>query len=1833
MDSSEHPPVKPVEHSHSNKTSTPKKSNLIDIPTIQLPKGGGAIKGISEKFSVNAANGTASFSLPLPFSHTRSNFAPKLSLAYNSGSGNSPFGLGWNIDLPSIHRRTEKLLPAYEDGEESDVFQFSGVEDLVPAYYQDAQQHWLIDAFNSGTLAIKRYKPRIEGSFNLIERITQPDNTCYWKITSKDNIVTYYGYSKGARLVDPQDETRIFKWLPDICFDDKGNCYAYTYKAEGSDNVANAVHEKNRLSNPQSFANTYLKSVRYGNKAPFTPSDLYTPAGMEAVSYLFDMVIDYGDHHNDLPAPAADLLWPMRLDPFSNCKPGFEIRTYRLCKRFLFFHDFLELDAKPVLVRSVELQYKYFDFSVPVNPADPALIEAELVTAVKEVSWLGNGTAGYQTKAYPPATFTYNLPEWNHQVQTIAPESLDQAPVGLGAGYQFTDLWNEGIPGILTEQGESLYYKSNLGDGRFTQAVPVTPTPSLSGLSNGTMQLSALEADGRKFFVHTEAPVRGYYEIADDSGIFPFQAFDDYPVIDFKDANTKFLDLNGDGRPDIIISEENVFRYYPSLGISGYDSAEIAPKPFDEELGPAIVFADPVQCIFLADMNADGLTDIVRIRNGEICYWPNMGYGRFGAKVNMMNAPVFDTLDRFNPAYLHLADINGTGASDVLYLGLDTFKAWLNLGGNGWAEPVEWEAFPSVPRQNELMVADLLGKGTACIVWSSPLPQNAVSPMRYIDLMGGNKPYLMTQYSNGMGKTAVMTYKESTFFYLQDKMNGTPWITRLPFPVHVINNTTTTDSVSGTSYGSSYSYHHGYYDHAEKEFRGFGRVEQTDLETYDAATAQAFDQVPVLTKTWYHTGIYFDAGRILGLYTKEYFQNSQFSEYLLPQPVLPAGLDSTELREAARACKGMMLRQEVYALDQDIQPELYKYPYTVTEHNSRVLLMQPLLDNRDTVFMSLESEQIAYHYERNPADPRIVHTLNTGIDPEYGFLLHSFHVVYGRQPVPDLSNPGGWPIPGGQQLPAIVLTEQQKPHITFETNNYTNGIITPSAYRLPVTCDTVSYEATGTSPQNQYYSLAELAALINTNNEPLAPLHLRKIKQERTLFLNDDLVTPLKLGEIDALGFHYQTFQLVFDSAILNNYAGLVTDQILSEGKYIKSNDYKAQLLFPATDPDGEWWSPSGTVGYLQNNLRLPFCLPYQYTDNFGHTTTILHDAYWLTISKTIDPAGNEMTVQNFDYRTFTPQKITDINHNITEISFDIHGMVAGLAMEGKGDNTEGDNLDGFDPDAQSAAFFDDPYANAAALLGNATFRYIYDYSVLPFRTASLVRENHVHHFTDVRLQINPGAVQMSFEYTDGFGRSAMKKIQAENYPATGKNNDCEGDGIKRRWIGTGKTVYNNKGNAVKQYEPFFSDTNAYEEAPANGVTPVMFFDATGRTIRTNFPDGTFSTVVFDPWMEVSYDRNDLVKDSDWYAWRMDPANPLSADVWEVDAADKAAVHYSTPGIQHLDSLGRGFYSVILNKGRINDPVTALATYSVLDIEGNPLQVIDARQNVVMAHVYDMANRPFKQVSQDAGTKYTLNDGLNKNYYKWDNNNGLLITLTTTYDELHRPVNNCIAIGNSAPVIFEHMVYGEGIIVNGQPDVVNNFRGQIYQHYDSAGLLTNHLFDFKGSVLQAGRRFTKTYKPAQSDAMQQPVVWTGNTATDDALLENDEYVSLTRSDATNRVLMNIRSFKVPAPAGIIQAPYTAATVNGSDITVHGYSLSGHLKTVDVYKGGGNIATNYISRICHNEKGQRLCIQYGNNTVTRYTYDPLNFHMTRLLTTRNKGTDILQDITYNFDPVG
>lgn len=93
----------------------------------------------------------------------------------------------------------------------------------------------------------------------------------------------------------------------------------------------------------------------------------------------------------------------------------------------------------------------------------------------------------------------------------------------------------------------------------------------------------------------------------------------------------------------------------------------------------------------------------------------------------------------------------------------------------------------------------------------------------------------------------------------------------------------------------------------------------------------------------------------------------------------------------------------------------------------------------------------------------------------------------------------------------------------------------------------------------------------------------------------------------------------------------------------------------------------------------------------------------------------------------------------------------------------------------------------------------------------------------------------------------------------------------------------------------------------------------------------------------------------------------------------------------------------------------------------------------------------------------------------------------------------------------------------------------------------------------------------------------------------------------------------------------------SDQSIHEpkYHQSGLLKSVAVELVPDSGFKNYVNDIQYNAKGQRLSIQYGNLTSTKYEYEPTTFRLESLKTHRSSdpSTKLIQDISYVYDPVG
>ncbi|WP_437710025.1 SpvB/TcaC N-terminal domain-containing protein [Sorangium sp. So ce448] len=1734
------PDAAPLAREGSGNTEAPKglpgAPKAPELPAPALPKGGGAIRGVDEKFSANPVTGTGSFSIPLPLSPGRAGFGPALAVTYDSGAGNGPFGVGWQLSIPRITRKTDKGLPRYDDAHESDVFVLSGAEDLVPARSIDGAT---LERYETDTERVIRYRPRVEGAFARIERReVKESGNVYWTATTPDNITSVYGRSPEARIADPARPARIFSWLLEETRDDKGNVVAYAYKAEDLTGVArDEAAESHRHAGRAAVANRYLKRVRYGNTVPGV-----------AGSFLFEVVFDYGEHDAEAPTPEGSAPWLVRQDPFSVYRAGFEIRTYRLCRRVLMFHHMSELGETPCLVRSLDLTY------VP----GPHLTR---LTAATQAGYLRDPqTQAYSREALPPIALTYSEPVIHREVKSLDPESLRDLPGGtMGTGRRWVDLDGEALPGVLIEEGEALYYKQNLGGGLLSAARPLQSRPAVSG-----GQLLDVDGDGRKERVVFERPVAGYFDRT-DAGWAPFRPFGSQPNVDWSDPNVRLIDLNGDGHEDIVITGPDTFTWYPSLAKGGFDRPITIARPSDEERGPSLVFADAAQSIFLADMSGDGLVDLVRIRNGNVCYWPNLGHCRFGAKVQMSGSMRFDHEGRFDPKRIRLADVDGSGTTDVVYLHPDGVRFYANNAGNTLASPVILPQLPDVSDLAAVDVLDLLGSGTGCIVWASSLP-GARPRVRYIDLLGSKKPHLLTSIANNLGRTTTVTYAPSTKSYLADRAAGRPWVTRLPFVVHVIERVEIFDAISRHRFVTTYAYHHGDYDGVEREMRGFGMVEQRDTESFSAFSGAGFAPPaanadpelhlpPVLTKTWFHTGAWIEGAKISAQYEREYYAGDA-AAVRLADTLLCEDLGAVEMREACRALKGRPLREEIYALDGSAEEPR---PYVVKEHSYAMRRLQPAAGNAHAVFFAHAREALEYHYERSESDPRVAHALTLKVD-NYGAVLRAAQIGYRRR--------AAWTAFAEQGQGKATLTENKVKHLVPDEEG---------AYRIGVPTETRTYELHGLPLGSEAVlgfqavfdaaAAAEDVPTLAYDGTPSGGFQKRLLQHARTRYWRDDLTAPLPFGEVGGRALVYESFAKVLTPSLITSVFGTrVTSGMLAEGGYLQLPD----------DPD--YWVASGRAVPSAAH----FYLPTAFVDPFGNASQVTYDPYCLLVTAVTDPLSNLVEAVP-EYRVLAPRQLTDANRNMSEVRFDALGRVTLVAVMGKPGAGEGDTP--ADP--------------------TATFAYDLE------RFQLTGKPNVVH--ARAREQHGAGNTRWldTYSYSDGSGNEVLRKVKAEPGPAPERDangalvHDAQGNLVfshaTSRWVGTGRTVLDNKGNPVKQYEPFFSATNEYEdetELVEWGVTPILRYDPLGRLIRIDLPNGTFSRVEFDAWKQASHDPNDTVLESSWYAARQ----ALPTGDPERRAAALAAAHAATPAVSHLDALGRVFRAVA-NNGAEGEYITQ----TTLDIEGQPLQITDARDNQAMQHRFGLGGQLLYQKCNDGGERWMLAGATGQRVRAW---NGRGFVYRSSYDALRRPTHEHVQLGVGSERLARRYVYGEA-----HPQAAAlNLRGRAYQVYDGAGVVTSQAHDFKGNLLQASRRLRSDVHADADWSVVSALTDVAAIATAaEPLLETESFGTQTVYDALNR-------------------PTSVTAPDASEIKPT-YNEAGLLERVEARIRGAVAWTTFVDDIDYDAKGQRERIEYGNGTSTAYTYDPLTFRLSRLKTTRSSDSAVLQNLTYVYDPVG
>jgi RHS repeat-associated protein len=1765
----------------------------ITPPKLSLPKGGGASSGIGETFQPNAFSGTGSYSIPIPLSPARG-FEPHLSLDYNSGSGNGIFGIGFGISIPKISIRTEKGTPKY-DG--TDIFT-AATGELVPqedgSYERDG---FLI------------YHPQIEGAFSLIKHFLNKDKTeSYWEITTSTNEKSIFGKSCKTRICNPDDHSQIFEWLIEESCDSKGNKILYSYKEEDSKGIIeeerkqglrNNEWEKGHFNN-----NKYIKNIRYGNYIDNNNIE----------QFAFEVVFDYGEYilpKSTAPTLAEKASWDFRPDPISSFKSGFEVRTNRLCKNVLVFHNFKDELGDPSLIKSVALKYAPHEHYGEIKTFGPSIVESVTLTGFKRK--INNAKDDYEIKSMPALQFGFS--------KFSPPQKLEFKKLEIGANgipgylensnFMPVDLLGEGISGFLCNDGNALMYLEPKGDGKYSS--PTTPKlfPINRNIKVGSASLVDIEGNGELQLVIKNKTQLGYYQRKDGDSWEGFQPFKSYPT-DFANKDIEMVGLSSNGKTDLLLSDEKELITYSSLGKQGYTVSDRT----DKELGfPSIKKGYKKEHVGFGNILGDGLSHRIKITSSSVECWPNLGYGKFGTKISLGNAPIFD--EYFDSSRLHLADINGSGTLDLIYIYSDRLELFLNESGNRFTDAIKVD-LPSEGYSNidRISFSDILGNGTTCLVFTKMAP---VPTHYYYDFTGeitidkishkSFKPYLLYEIDNNRGAVTQIQYCSSTKFYLEDKEAGTPWITKLPFPVQLVEKTISIDKITGSRFTHRFKYHDGFYDHKEREFRGFGYVETWDTENYTdylqgiknlGVENQEIDidhfVPPVYTRTWHHTGAPQAEGVVDQHYKDQYFKGDD-KAYKFPDSVIDIktmkgekkDLDSETKRLAFVALHGHVMRTEIYALDNEDEVGT---PYTVSESNVTVSSYQGEKNHKFAVFMVNNRESISYHYERNTKDPRIEQDFTLEID-KYGNILQSCKIFLPRRE----SN--------GSKSP--IYPEQQSTKSVFTLSTYVNPI--KSNLYCHVSCEEQHFELSGLDLNGKgYFSFAEIKKQVDQIGLPgrkniiphdenfMNGTQVRQLSWIRHYFWNKAQTKPELLKSISKNALLHHSETAVFSETQLKSvFEKKLTDEI--HLNQIEENE--KQIGAGYQFKDGYWWNPGLIQVYQRED---GFYLPSITIDAYKNQTYTTYDKYHLIPAKVVDTLQN--TTEAFiDYHSLHPKKITDINGNLSEVVTDPLGMIIATSLYEK----NGDVLKGDKPLKHYKTIdnvnVDYVLKNAPEMLQLATTCFFYQLSYVnnqPPHSVHLIRETHV---SDLKKD-EKTKIQVHIDYFDGFARTLQSKIKAGPGMAFVLNAEQKVTEAKAdvRWLTSGRAVYNNKGKEIKKYEPFYSPVVGYEserQLTDFGTTHIYDYDPLLRVVKVTNPDMSFTSVTFTPWEEKHYDENDNNKDSPFY---------------------------DTPEKRCIDSQGRAF-QVIQELEKNGDP---LITHHELDIQGHERSNIDPSGVRCFEHTYDMSGKVLQTKSADADRHWTLNNVMGHPIHSWDSRG---FHTSTTYDELHRPVKVHVKGVDEKKVLdntVELMVYGEGQD-NGQ---LRNMRGKLFQHYDQAGVVEFSSYDSKGALLKSTRRLRTLYRDEPN--------WIEGK--EENLLEQKQeghqtvFITQWKHDALGRVIKEVH------PDGSISKTQ--------------YYPEGWLKQLNGnHRNSTKKEQPFIKNISYNAKGQRTSIRYINGVTTRYTYDPKTLRLKNLKSTKkgdkpagcltalvprfvrrsfiNKDQDIsqLQDLHYSYDLVG
>ncbi|MEX5593614.1 SpvB/TcaC N-terminal domain-containing protein [Pseudomonas orientalis] len=1230
----------------------------VQIATPSLPKGGGAIQSIGNGLGSIGTSGDASFELPLPISVGRG-FAPDLALGYSSSGGNSPFGIGWSTTPNAITRRTSTGVPAYTD---NDVILGPDGEPWMPERNPTtgAQLSRVVTAYNGlpvGPYTVVRHWPRIEGAFALIEHWSDSaDPAGFWLIHSADGNLHVYGKTAASRRVDPLDDARVGAWLLDESLNPRGEHIVYQYQAD--DGIS---------------AQRYLSKVLYGNALADDQLYAWRMDGWQGVLWHFHLVFDHGERPAALlsvPPYEATSAWPGRGDPFSSYAYGFELRTRQLCRQVLMFHCFPEepdMGPVPVLVRRLVLEYR-------PSPLGYSLLHAAHEHAVDREG---------KIQSRPPLEFTYNRFE-------LAPDprryqAFEKMP-GLNDGqrYQFVDLYGEGLPGILYTDDKAWYYRapmrakatSDLDEVAYDDWHELPEIPVADRLQAPRQFLSEITGDGCLEWLVAQPGLCGFFTCNPDRSWSNFATLDAFPH-EFFHPQGQLANLMGAGLSDLAMIGPRSVRLYANLRRAGFAPATQVPRQADEDDLPLISNA-ATELVAFSDVLGSGQQHLIRIRHNQLQCWPNLGRGRFG-KGFTFSALDF-AYDAFDASRVLLADLDGSGAADLIYLKAECALVFMNRGGNGFDTAVElpWPEGVLYDRFCQVSTADLQGLGCSSLVLT--VPHKSPRHWRY-DFVTA-KPYLLGATNNNLGAAASVKYRSSAQEWLDEKQqllaSNQPAVCRLPFPVPVVSEQLQFDEITRNRLTQRFEYRKGFYDGLLRTFRGFALLLETDADVADEELRESGFSEPVLRKTWFHVGQAIDPAG------DDYFHGDQAAHPLgatllscyheadgVDELVVPK---TDDLPGMLQALAGQVMRVETYG-----GRNACDVPYAVEQSRYLIRVLDRPVGGQFApykVMLALALESIAYQYEQQADDPQCQHEINLRWDA-FGSLTHGVRVSYARRLKAQND-------PACQLDPNEIAPQkrwwcdahdaaQQVYYLSENLEQYIH-LTDPQGWRLHLPFqqrENALVLGKGPGPKGlQPKAISYEAFIAQTDVNPLSPKAQRTlVGQSVQRYRDRSGIHPSPDGEATFLALADELEIAELDETALKAYDLLRNDAgempFDLEQKLLEVGYHKMPLVLPSiARAQGALWSVKRGFNTYAGLAGFYNTLTVQQTRSHG-VTQLSYDPYGCLNTRVHLPDGCETYVDSIDYRLLQPARVIDPNQNTREVLFGAFGQVIASSFYG----------------------------------------------------------------------------------------------------------------------------------------------------------------------------------------------------------------------------------------------------------------------------------------------------------------------------------------------------------------------------------------------------------------------------------------------------------------------------------------------------------------------------------------------------------------------------------------